>query len=231
MAVVVAAAVVIEIFQPPAGDTLPAGIRPAASFPVRAIIRLTLALAALLLCGCTTVSSFRGLSLTDESLYVSGLPPFRQNHDYACGPACVAAVAAYWGVGLPEFKAKCPTAPQDTTGPQLRSIAETLGLRALVFQGSWSDLQDNLRQGRPVIVMIPKPPDPALRQVGLIGALALSVSEHVPHPSHWVVVIGITGHQQVIVHDPAAGPLQLKAETFRGWWGQMNNLCVLIVPR
>jgi predicted double-glycine peptidase len=46
-----------------------------------------------------------------------------------------------------------------------------------------------------------------------------------------VVVIGLAGDQQVILHDPAAGPLQLKAERFQEWWRQMNNLCVLIVPR
>jgi predicted double-glycine peptidase len=192
--------------------------------------RLIVALAALGLSGCTSVQSFRGLSLSGESLYVSGLPPLRQNQTYACGPACVAAVAAHWGVGLAEFKAKCPAAPQDTTGPDLRAIAESLGLRGLVYRGSLADLQDNLRQGRPVIVMIPQPPNPALRQAGFIGALALSVSEHVPHPSHWVVVIGFTGDHQVIVHDPAAGPLQLKADVFAQWWRRMNNLCVLIVP-
>ena len=192
--------------------------------------RLAAIFAALLMGGCTSVHSFRGLSLTGESLYVSGLPPLRQNQDYACGPTCVAAVAAHWGVGLAEFKAKCPAAPPDTTGADLRAIAESLGLRGLVYQGSLADLQDNLRQGRPVIVMIPQPPNPALRQAGWIGALALSVSEHVPHPSHWVVVIGITADHQVIVHDPAAGPLQLEPAVFEKWWQRMNHLSVLIVP-
>ena len=222
---------VIDFEHPPVDCTLPFGIRTAASFPVRSIIRLIPALGVLLLCGCTSVGSFRGISLTGDSLYISGLPPIRQDKAYTCGPACVAAVAAYWGVGFAEFKAKCATAPQDTTGPDLRTMAESLGLRALVFQGSFADLQDNLRQGRPVIVMIPQPPDPALRQAGLIGALALAVSEHVSHPSHWVVVIGMTGDQQVIVHDPAAGPLQIKSDVFQEWWRRMNNLCVLIVPR
>lgn len=198
---------------------------------MQSFFRLIAALGVLFLGGCTSVRSFRGLSLTGDGLYVSGLPPVRQDKTYACGPACVAAVAAYWGVGFAEFKAKCATAPQDTTGPDLRTMAESLGLRALVFQGSFADLQDNLRQGRPVIVMIPQPPDPALRQAGLIGALALAVSEHVSHPSHWVVVIGMAGDQQVIVHDPAAGPLQIKSDVFQEWWRRMNNLCVLIVSR
>jgi predicted double-glycine peptidase len=142
----------------------------------------------------------------------------------------VAAVAAYWGVGLAEFKTKCPVTPQDTTGADLQALAASLGLRAFVFQGSLADLQDNLRQGRPVIVMITKPPDPALRQAGLVGALGLALSEHVTHPPHWVVVIGLAGPQDVIVHDPSAGLLQIKADVFQKWWQRMNNVSVLIVP-
>lgn len=165
-----------------------------------------------------------------DSLYVSGLPPIRQNARYACGPACVAAVAGYWGVGMTEFKTKVATAPADTTGKNLREMAEALGLRAFVFQGSFADLQDNLRHGRPVIVMLPKPPDPALRRIGLLGAAALALSEHVPHPPHWVVVIGVVG-TDVIVHDPAAGQLQIAMAPFQEWWERTNRLCVLVAGR
>ena len=185
-------------------------------------------LGALVLCGCTSVTSFRGIPLGGSSLYVSGLPPLRQNEQYTCGSTCVAAVAAHWGVTLDEFKAKCSAAPKDTTGQDLQTLAESLGLQAFVFQGSMADLQDNLHLGRPMIVMITKPPDPALRQMGLLGGLALALSEHVSHPAHWVVVIGLTGDQSVIVHDPSTGLLQIKAAAFQKWWSQQKNLCVLI---
>lgn len=165
-----------------------------------------------------------------ESLYVSGLPPIRKNARYACGPACVAAVAGYWGVGMTEFRTRIANAPADTTGKDLREMAEALGLLAFVFQGSLADLQDNLRQGRPVIVMLPKPPDPALRRAGWLGAAALALSEHVPHPPHWVVVIGIVG-SQVVVHDPSAGQLQIESGTFLKWWARTDHLCVLLAGR
>lgn len=194
------------------------------------IRQLPAVLGVLLLCGCTAVSGFRGIPLAGDGLYLSGLPPLRQNPQYSCGPACVAAVAAYWGVEPAEFKAKNPGAPPDTTGQDLRSLAESLGLRAFVFEGSLADLQENLRQGRPVIVMIPQPPDPALRNAGLVGALGLALSEHLSHPAHWVVVIGLSaGNQNVIIHDPAAGLLQIKTPVFQQWWGRMKNLSVLIV--
>lgn len=193
------------------------------------ILRCNLALwGTCVLGGCSSVASFRGIPLAGDSLYVSGLPPLRQNAQYACGPVCVAAVASHWGVSLNDFKAKCPVAPQDTTGRDLRTLAESLGLQAFVFQGSLDDLRDNLRQGRPMIVMITKPPDPALRQLGLLGGLALTVSEHVSHPAHWVVVIGMNGDRSVIVHDPSSGLLQIKAAAFQKWWAQQKNLCVLI---
>ena len=183
------------------------------------------------LCGCTSVSAFRGIPIAGGGLYINGLPPVRQDKGYACGPACLAAVAAYWGVGLEEFRAKCAAAPQDATGPDLRSMAEALGLQALVFQGSLDDLRENLRSGRPVIVMIPQPPNPEFRRAGLIGAVALAVSEQVPHPPHWVVVLGLTGDQQVIIHDPASGPLQIRAEVFAEWWSRMDHLCVLVTAK
>jgi predicted double-glycine peptidase len=183
------------------------------------------------LCGCSSVTGFRGIPLTGDSLYVSGLPPLRQDAQYACGPVCVAAVASHWGVTLAEFKARCARAPQDTTGQDLQALAEAIGLQAFVFQGSSDDLRENLRQGRPMIIMITKPPDPALRQTGVLGGLALAISERVPHPSHWVVVIGLLGDEAVIVHDPAAGPIQIKAAAFNKWWAEQSNLCVLIARK
>lgn len=184
-----------------------------------------------LLGGCSSVSSFRGIPVTGTGLYVSGLPPLRQNAQYTCGPACVAAVAAHWGVSLEEFRTKCPAAPQDTTGPDLRALAESLGLQAFVFQASLDDLKENLRQGRPLIVMLTQPPDPALRQWGLLGGLAVAISGRVSHPPHWVVVVGLAGDGAVIVHDPAAGLLQIEAAAFQRWWGERQNLCVLIARK
>lgn len=194
--------------------------------------RLTLAvLGVFVLGGCSSVDSFRGIPLAGDSLYVSGLPPLRQNAQYACGPVCVAAVATHWGVALVDFKAKCPVAPQDTTGRDLRALAESLGLQAFVFQGSLDDLRDNLRQGRPMIVMLTKPPDPALRQWGLFGGLALAISGQVSHPPHWVVVIGLIGDHTVIFHDPATGLSQVKTAAFQKWWAEQKNLCVLIARK
>lgn len=210
-----------------AASRIPAG----GDFFMRPGLRLLILASGVLLGGgCTSVKPFRGIPLDGDSLYVSGLPPIRQDQRYACGPACLAAVAGYWGVELEKFKATDAAAMRDSSGKDLQKLAEALGLRAFVFAGSYADLQDNLRQGRPVIVMLPKPPDPALRQAGLIGAAALALSEHVPHPPHWVVVVGLVG-PQVVVHDPASGQLQIETPVFLDWWGRTGNLCVLVSGR
>ncbi len=53
----------------------------------------------LLVTGCadsSRVAHFRGVTLHEDTVYVSGVAPVLQGTDTACGPACLASVAAYW---------------------------------------------------------------------------------------------------------------------------------------
>jgi predicted double-glycine peptidase len=202
--------------------------RPPALIELRALRLAAAGAAALALAGCSAVAPFRGLTLTEEALHIRGVPPLQQDKQYACGAVCVAAVAAYWGVELTEFKRRQPAMPDTTTGRELQRLAQTLGLRAFVYRGDLGDLRDNLKKGRPVIVMLSKPPDPAWRRAGLAGALAQSWSERLKRPPHWVVVVGLADDGSVIVHDPASGALTIKGASFEKWWKQMDQLCVLV---
>ena len=185
-----------------------------------------LLLAALLAGGCASVGQFKGLPLRDSGVYVSGVPPVRQDQDYACGPACLAAVAAHWGVSLADFTARHPRLPADTTGGDLQKLAGDLGLQAVAYRGSLEDLRQNLDAGRPVIVMIPMP---LVARGGLVADLILNAWNAAgPRPAHWVVVLGMTGDGRLIVHDPASGPLWVKREDFEEWWAQKDHLCVLV---
>ena len=188
-----------------------------------------LLLPTLLLGGCASVTAFKGITLDDESVYVSGLPPIRQDEHYACGAACVAAVAAYWNVSPAEFRAKYPQMPADATGRDLQVLAEGLGLQAFAYRGSMDDLQENLRKGRPVIVMIPQP---LLPNGELTSSLLLNAwNRWGPREAHWVVVVGIARNRAVIIHDPYSGPLVVKPETFQAWWEKKGNLTVLMAAR
>lgn len=187
---------------------------------------LALALGGLLAGGCASVSSFKGLKFDDEAVYVSGVTPVQQDKHYACGAACLATVAAHWGVSLAEFKARYPSLPADTTGKELAALAAGLGLQAIAYQGSMDDLRQNLADGRPLIVMIPMP---LVAHGGVASDLLLGAwNELGPRPSHWVVVVGTVRDKSVIVADPASGPLRVRQEEFQQWWAQKANLCVLV---
>jgi len=188
-------------------------------------LRLALPLVLLLAGGCASVAPFRGLPLGDPAVYVSGVTPIRQDASYACGAACVAAVAAHWGVDLAEFVSAHPRQADDATAADLQALAEKLGLQAFAYQGSMDDLEDNLRKGRPLIVMIPVP---LTASVGPVAGLLLNAwNRFGSRPAHWVVVVGFA-EKQMILHDPASGPLRVRRGTFAEWWAQEGNRCVLI---
>jgi predicted double-glycine peptidase len=176
--------------------------------------------------GCASVTHFKGVTLNEDSVYVSGVAPVRQDKNYACGPACVAAVAALWGIDLGEFTARHPHLPADASGQELEQLAKEFGLQAVVYRGSMDDLQENLRDGRPLIVMIPQP---LIANGGLAGDLVLNAwNELGPRPAHWVVVLGTIKNERVIIADPASGPLVVRRDEFQKWWAKKDHLCVLI---
>jgi len=183
-------------------------------------------LPAFLLGGCASVTPFRGFTLNDDSTYVSSVPPVRQDKNHACGAACVAAVAAHWGVDLATFRSNHPLLPDDATGQDLQELARQTGLQAFAYRGSIDDLQENLSKGRPLIVMIPKP---LIGGNGLVTTPLLNLwNDYGPRPPHWVVAVGFIKDQQIIIHDPASGPLVVDQPTFAKWWAKNDNLCVLI---
>jgi predicted double-glycine peptidase len=184
---------------------------------------------ALALSGCATVGHFKGLGFNDDAVYVSGVTPIRQDKSHACGPACVAAVASHWGITLDDFKAAQPQMPEDATGHDLQALAERLGLQAFAYRGSMDDLRQNLASGRPMIVMLPMPLMPT---GGLLPELVFNLWNEIgPRPAHWVVVVGAIKHQQVIIDDPASGPMLVREDKFIDWWAQKENLCVLLAAR
>ncbi len=196
----------------------------------RRVVRHATAVALAILCaGCASVSSFRGLPLGDDGTYLRGLPPLTQDGHYACGATCVAAVAASLDVSPAKFRETHPALPGDLTAQQLTALVEPLGLQAFAYAGSIDDLAQNLRRGRFLIVMIPRPLPP---RGGLVTEVLLSTWNAVgPRPAHWIVVVGMTARGDIIVHDPASGPLTLRAASFESWWARCDHLSVLIVPR
>ena len=179
--------------------------------------------------GCASVGAFRGITPDEDSLYINGLPPLLQDKHYACGATCVAAVAVFWNVPLTEIRVKHPELPAEMTGLELELLAKELGLDAFAYRGTTDDLQENLRKGRPMIVMIPQP---LLPRGDVASSVLLNAwNQWGSKPAHWVVVIGMTKNQAVIIHDPASGPMVVKREAFLSWWAQKENLTVLLAAK
>jgi predicted double-glycine peptidase len=94
------------------------------------------------------------------------VPSFRQQTNFSCGAACLAAIARYFNVGPvgadpasveKDFIRICKTTPEDgTTTEHLEQAAEKLGLE-VIFAGNdmtVAGLQDYLDRGFPVICNI-----------------------------------------------------------------------------
>ena len=87
------------------------------------------------------------------------------------------------------------------------------GFKVFLLDGSWADLEEHLKQGRPLIVSL---------RPGSAKA-----------PLHYVVVTGIDWqHDAVFVHDPARGKLlRIERAEFEKQWRSNRNWMLLAVPQ
>ena len=190
-----------------------------------------------LLMGCadsSRVSRFRGVTLHEDTVYVRGVAPILQGADTACGPACLAGVAAYWDRPVSTDKLQQSLGPSATQGAhsadELAAAARGLGLKAYPYQGALDNLDANLRQGRPVIVLVRRRVLGEMGELGMDGALAERIAANLlPKHNHWVVVVG-ADRDAVIVQDPALGLLRLDRAMFDSWWADRARMALLVVP-
>ena len=150
--------------------------------------------------------------------------PFVQQSKDGCGAASIAMVMQYWI----RQSGRQPTKAADAVhifgqihSPEAHGIyasameryLQQQGYRTFVFRGAWSDLDQHLRKGRPLIV--------ALKPVENSQAL------------HYVVVAGVdTGRNLVMFNDPAGRKLEkLDRRTFEKEWNVTGNWTLLAVPQ
>jgi predicted double-glycine peptidase len=136
--------------------------------------------------------------------------PFVMQKKDGCGAASVAMVMEYWqaqqGGSVPANAAQIerdlpPDGSHGIYASDMQRYFEKKGYATFAFRGEWSDLEEHLQKGRPLIVAL-KP--------GSMGSL------------HYVVVAGFDQERQlVLVNDPAQRKL-LKEDRSRfeqGWKG------------
>jgi len=185
------------------------------------------------LCGCANAKYYQGtdLSLAPKYTIIHGLPIVTQTDKYSCGRACLASVALYYDVPcttVEELTLSATQPEQALTGAQLVRAAESFGLLAFGYEGSFDDLKDNIQKNRPVIALLDTPPKvakyPAFEWV-------TETSTAVVAQPHWVVVLGLGHNGEVIIHDPNKGLLEMSAKTFDKQWQKQSRVTVLVGKR
>ena len=176
---------------------------------------------------------YRLLSLLIAALFATGmLPaqapavwidvPFVAQPPDGCGAASLAMVMQYWAAK--ERRAAIPAAdvaaiqralyiPREHGIPaaSMQSYLRQHGFRAFTISGRWSDLEEQIRKGRPLIV--------ALRPQG-------------QSQLHYVVVDGIDDARGLVnFNDPAQRKLlEQERVSFEKDWSATHNWLLLAVP-
>jgi len=150
--------------------------------------------------------------------------PFVKQEKDGCGAASVAMVMQYWL----KLQGRSDSESADATeihrvlsAPGIRGVYasamkryfEQRGFSAFSFRGEWSDLQDHLQKGRPLIVAL-KPS----------GADA---------PLHYVVVAGLDSQAGIVsLNDPARRKLLKQSrDEFEKQWSGANQWTLLALPQ
>ena len=149
--------------------------------------------------------------------------PFVRQSEDGCGSAAISMVLQYWGGhGAPVNAQRAdPSAIQKQLysrkargifASEMESYFNGSGFKVFLLDGSWADLLEHLKQGRPLIVSL---------QPGNSKA-----------PLHYVVVTGIDWQRDaVFVHDPARGKLlRIERADFEKQWRSNRNWMLLAVP-
>jgi len=143
--------------------------------------------------------------------------PFVLQDKNGCGSASVWMVMKYWEpdslADVDEIQRQLFS--KEAGGIYAKDMAkyfEAHGYRSFAFRGEWSDLEDNVSKGRPLIVCL------ELNGRGV--------------PLHYVVVAGVDSAQNlVLVNDPAQRKLlSMSRPDFEKGWRATGNWTLLAIP-
>jgi predicted double-glycine peptidase len=143
--------------------------------------------------------------------------PFTRQEKNGCGSASIWMVMKYWkpdiSVDVDDLQQQLYS--KDAGGIYAKDMVryfESHGYRAFAFRGDWSDLQNHISKGRPLIVCL---------EQNSRGVLL-----------HYVVVAGIDDAQDlVLLNDPAQRKLlAMPRAEFEQRWRTTNNWTLLAVP-
>jgi len=162
-------------------------------------------------------------SATQENAGIWLDVPFVKQSEDGCGSASVSMVLRYWnshGAQIDSRRSDPDAIQKQLYSRKARGIfasglqnyLKESGFRVFPLQGEWKDLQEQLNQGRPLIVSL---------QPGKEKS-----------PLHYVVVTGIDWQAEaVFIHDPARGKLlRIPRVEFEKEWRPNRNWMLLALP-
>lgn len=146
--------------------------------------------------GATTVGSAE-LSANENLLVASPTPVVKQKTQADCGLAALAMVAGAWGHSwsVDDLARKVPPSKNGVKLKRLRDYAQQRGLDAYAVKGTFADLENELRAGRPVVLGLVLPYDQDNNLNHYEVAVAIDPRDHT-----------------VITRDPATGELMRRVK-------------------
>ncbi|HEY4185402.1 MAG TPA: cysteine peptidase family C39 domain-containing protein [Polyangia bacterium] len=140
-----------------------------------------------------------------------GFVPQQRQDD--CGAAALAMTLGYWRAPVREEEIVREIPPRDggIRAGELRDLARRRGFQAFLVEGTFEDLETQLRQGRPIVVGLAKP---------VLGGKAIL---------HYEVVVGFNKTtRHVLSLDPADGLRDNTVEGFAHEWAPADRLTLII---
>ena len=147
-------------------------LAPRAAFLLLALIGLS---------SCTRLSYTGGARTVNPTqldggwLRAAPTPVVRQTETADCGLAALAMIAGAWGHNwtLSDLASQAPPSKKGVKLGKLRDVARARGLDAYAVKGSYTDLEHELRNGRPVLLglLLPYERDRALTHYEVVVAL------------------------------------------------------------
>ncbi len=142
-----------------------------------------------------------------QHLFLEGKTKIRQHYKYDCGAACLASVAAYYGVqlSLAQTRLLCGCTPDGISLQGILDAASSLGFEASCYKSKEKEFHT-------------------------IGEFSLPAIAHIKDTQgylHYVVIYGISG-KRIKVMDPADGQMRkIPAGEFCNMW---SGYIIKIVP-
>ena len=155
---------------------------------------------------CSAVSTH----LNSNTVIIDNVTYYLQE-DYQCGPASLASVLNFWGVGVtPEKVAKeiFSKSARGTLTMDMLIYATRKGLYARQYTGSWHDLKTRIGDGYPLIILV---------DYGFL----------IYRDNHFMVVVGYND-EGVIVNCSIRGQTFIPKSRFLRSWERTNFWTLLI---